>query len=65
MKKKSEEGVYTVAEVSEFLKVHWQTVLNYIKSGKLKAIKLGNGYRIPKKYFEEFIEDNLAEKKNV
>lgn len=49
---------YTVEQVAELLKVHWQTVLNYIKSGKLKAVKLGKGYRISKEAFNEFIKDN-------
>lgn len=49
---------YTVEQLSELLQVHWQTVLNYIKSGKLKAIKLGKGYRIPKKSLDYFISKN-------
>ncbi len=48
----------TVQEVSEILRVHWQTVLNYIKSGKLNAVKLGKGYRIFEKSFREFIKEN-------
>ena len=49
---------YTVAQVSKLLKVHWQTVLNYIKSGKLKAVKLGKGYRIEKQAIGQFIKEN-------
>ena len=48
----------TVEQVAEMLQVHWQTVLNYIKSGKLKALKLGKGYRIPKVEFEIFVKKN-------
>ncbi len=29
----------TVKQVSKILQVHWQTVLNYIKVGKLKAVR--------------------------
>ena len=48
----------TVDQVAETLQVHWQTILNYIKSGKLKAIKLGKGYRIEKSEFDNFLKNN-------
>jgi len=48
----------TVEQVSELLQVHWQTVLNYIKGGKLKAIRLGKGYRIQKEELDKFIKQN-------
>ena len=55
---------YTVEQLADILQVHWQTILNYIKGGKLKAIKLGKGYRIPKKYFETFVKENLVNHEN-
>lgn len=48
----------TVEQVAELLQVHWQTVLNYIKARKLKALKLGKGYRIPKQALDTFIKQN-------
>lgn len=48
----------TVEQVAELLQVHWQTVLNYIKSGKLKALRLGKGYRITKVDLDKFIKSN-------
>lgn len=48
----------TVDQVSSLLQIHWQTVLNYIKAGKLKAIKLGKGYRIAKEDLELFLKQN-------
>jgi excisionase family DNA binding protein len=48
----------TVEQVAEMLQVHWQTVLNYIKSGKLKAVRLGKGYRIPKNSLDQFVKKN-------
>lgn len=48
----------TVEQVADLLQVHWQTVLNYIKSGKLGAVKLGKGYRIPEKAINEFVKEN-------
>lgn len=50
----------TVEQVSELLQVHWQTVLNYIKGGKLRAVKLGKGYRISKEELDKFIEENSS-----
>lgn len=48
----------TVEQVTKILQIHWQTVLNYIKNGKLKAVKLGKGYRIAKKSLDQFIKEN-------
>lgn len=50
----------TVEQVADLLQVHWQTVLNYIKSGKLKALRLGKGYRINKSELDQFIKENLT-----
>ncbi len=46
----------TVEEVAQKLQVHWQTILSYIKSGKLRAVKLGRGYRIDPVDLYSFIE---------
>jgi excisionase family DNA binding protein len=52
----------TVKQTAELLQVHWQTILNYIKSGKLKAVKLGKGYRVTKSALSEFIVINTTKK---
>lgn len=54
---------YTVQEVADTLQVHWQSVLNYIKSGKLEAVKLGKGYRISEENLKKFIADQSTRKK--
>lgn len=46
----------TVAQVSEKLQIHWQTVLNYIKNNQLNALKIGRGYRISKNDLIDFIK---------
>lgn len=46
----------TVEQVAKLLQVHWQTVLNYIKGGKLRAVRLGKGYRIEKEELDNFIK---------
>lgn len=48
----------TVDQVANLLQLHWQTILNYIKSEKLPAIKLGKGYRISRSELDIFIERN-------
>jgi excisionase family DNA binding protein len=37
----------TIKEASEVLKVHENTIYNWIKAGKLKAVKIGELWRIP------------------
>jgi len=54
---------YTVQEVAEMLQIHWQSVLTYIKNGKLEAIKLGKGYRISETALQKFIADHSTRKK--
>lgn len=51
---------YTVKQISELLQVHWQTILNYIKNDKLKAVKLGKGYRISQEALDNFIKLNSS-----
>ena len=43
----TEDKVYTITEVSTLLRVDRRTVLEYIKAGKIKVIRLGKTYRIP------------------
>lgn len=52
----------TVRQVSKLLQIHWQTVLNYIKSKKLMAIRLGKGYRISRDDLDKFIKNNQVKK---
>lgn len=50
------DKLYTPKQVAEILQINWRTVLNYIKSGKLKALKLGRGFRIEEKDLRAFID---------
>ena len=40
------EEVYTVEQFAERLKLHPKTVLRFIRDGRLRAVKVGKGYRI-------------------
>ena len=52
--KKLSHILYTTNEVAEMLKVNKRTVFRYIKSGKLKATKIGQ-WRIKKENLDRFI----------
>lgn len=56
---------YTVQEVAELLKLHWQSVLTYIKNGELQAVKLGKGYRISQQALDSFIEKRTTKTKGT
>jgi len=47
-----ESDFYTIKEMAEALKVHYNTILRGIRTGKIHAFRLGYGkksaYRIPK-----------------
>lgn len=42
----TEIKVYTLPEVGDILKVTQRTLYNYIKAGKLKAVKIGKYWRV-------------------
>jgi len=50
------DTLLTIKEASEVLNVHWQTVRNYIKKGKLKSYKVGRTVRIKRKDLDNFID---------
>lgn len=52
---------YTTKEVAEKLKVTWQTVFRWIKSGKLQYDKIGYQYRITQKHLDEFMKQSKGE----
>ncbi len=56
---------YTVQEVADLLKLHWQSVLTYIKNGELEALKLGKGYRISQKALDTFIAKRTTKTKGT
>jgi excisionase family DNA binding protein len=46
----------TVEEIANTLKVSVQTVRNWIKTGKLPALKVGRQWRVRKEDFEKYLE---------
>ncbi len=55
---KVSDNLLTPEQVAGILKVHILTVYNYIRQGKLDAIRLGRSYRITPKDLTHFIESN-------
>lgn len=51
----------TVKEVSLYLKLNPLTVYEYIRSGKLQAVKLGRYYRISEEDLTVFLNANRTE----
>ncbi|MEU0568935.1 helix-turn-helix domain-containing protein [Nonomuraea sp. NPDC005983] len=45
---------YTVEQVASLLGLHVKTVRNYVRDGRLKAVKIGKQYRIAPRDLEAF-----------
>jgi len=50
------EKFYTSKEVAEILKLSNYTIGEYIRSGKLKAIKFGRVWRVSENQLKQFLE---------
>ena len=48
---------YTAQELADKLRVNIMTIYRYIKSGKLRAHKIGKEFRIDKKEFSRFLRN--------
>ena len=56
------EKLFTLKETAKILRVSERTILRYLKSGKLKASKLGQ-WRIKQSDLDELLKENLNIKK--
>lgn len=55
------KSFYSPAEVAEMVGLHRSTILNYIHSGRLRAVKLSRRtYRIPNKSVIKLLAPELA-----
>ena len=57
------DRIYSVEEVASILQVHIDTVRRYIKSGALRAAKIGKAYRVQESDLQAFIEARIKEVK--
>lgn len=46
--------MYNVNEMAQILEVSRRTIMNYIKDGKLKCVKVGGKWKITKENLEAF-----------
>ncbi len=53
-----EKGFYKAEDLAKLLEVNIMTIYRYIGKGRLKAYKIGRGYRIDKKEFQSFLKRN-------
>ena len=51
----TEIKLYTPKEAAQLLKVTRRSIYTYLKSGKLEAVKIGNGWRISQEALEKFL----------
>ncbi len=55
------EDYYTVEQISTMLKIHPKTVQRYIREGKLRATKIGKGWRVAGHDLSAFTESETFE----
>ncbi len=55
-KTKNKQEFYLVDELANALRVSHMTIYRYIKSGKVKAYKIGKEFRIGKSEFKKFLD---------
>ena len=58
-----DEEMLTTDEVAKILRVNVKTVRNWIASGELVAIDIGNEYRISRKNLNEFMQRRQTDKR--
>lgn len=49
------ETMYTLQEIASALRVHIKSVRRWVNSGQLVAFNAGQGYRVRKSAFEDFV----------
>lgn len=50
------EKLYTTKEVAEHLQLNEQTVMRFVREKRIKAKKVGTGYRITKEAIDEYLQ---------
>jgi excisionase family DNA binding protein len=62
---KSDSNLLTPEQVAKILQINVLTVYNYIKRGKLSAIRLGRSYRVLPVDLKRLIEANRVKSKQI
>ena len=53
-----ENGYYSVPQIAQLVHMHPKTIQRYIREGKLRAVKLGRGWRVTGHDLSAFMEAN-------
>ena len=61
MRRQELEELLLPAEVAHILRVTVRTVERYCKEGKIRAVKVGRLWRIPRSSLEEFLKTEAAD----
>jgi len=56
------DAFYIVDQIAKMLNIHPKTIQRYIREGKLRATKIGKGWRVSGHDLSTFIENNHDEK---
>lgn len=62
MEVKTLDKVYTVEEVAKILNIHPHTIRLWLKSGKLKGVKVGRYWRVKENQLQDFLKETEVEK---
>jgi excisionase family DNA binding protein len=54
------QELYSVEQVANRLGLHVRTIRNYVRDGRLKAVRIGKQYRIAREDLEEFTGTSAA-----
>lgn len=57
----TEIRLYTLTEVMAIIQVTRRTIYNYIKSGDLKAVKIGKYWRVRQEDLEDFTKNGTKQ----
>ena len=55
--------VYTLDEVADIMKVTKRTLYNYVKEGKLPAVKMGKYWRVSQESLQAFMSTQFPARK--
>lgn len=59
------QELYSVEQVADLLNLHVRTVRNYVREGRLKAVRIGKQYRIARDDLEAMTGRPMAEREPV
>jgi len=52
------EELFKLSELKKILKISYPTILGYVHKGELKAVRVGNQWRVAKSDFELFVKEH-------